>query len=199
MNTLRANWDLLKNPLRTQGKKLDIGKSIVRPVTAFVTVVIITISALYFFGIMKEVPCGDGVVKGLNRAFIHGSYSHIVSNLFAFMVLSRIEEKYGSGFFASLIVQLLVATTLMELIAKQFMHVQCSIGFSAVLFGLVSWELMNERNIDMALFLALAAMVVSPSINNPRASLFGHAVGAIAGVIVALYFKPKEDEPKIPT
>jgi hypothetical protein len=188
-----SNFDLIKNPLRISSKNIDFGKTVVRPITAIVTTVIIVIAALYGFGVLKDVPCGEGVLKGLNRTFIHANWKHVAANLFAFLVLSRIEERYGSKFFGILIVQILVIATMIELVAFQFFDVPCSVGFSGVIFGLIAWELMNDRDVNITLFLGLAGMVVAPSLQNSKASLTGHAIGAVAGLLVAIYYKPKKD------
>jgi membrane associated rhomboid family serine protease len=170
-----------------------------RPVFAFVTTVLIVISLLYFFGLLKTLPCGDGVLRGLNRTFVHVDLAHILSNLFVFYVLSRIEMNFGSKFFVMLIVQLLILTTALEWIVKQFWNIPCSIGFSGVLFGLAVWELVYDRNLNMALLLGIGAMIITPSLHNPKASLIGHGLGALAGLIMSFYFKPPGKKTSSPT
>lgn len=161
-----------------------------RPIFGTISAALIVITLLFLFGTLKTVPCGDGVMKAFNRSFVHLDFIHLFTNIFVFFVLSRIEVKFGSGFFMLLILQLLVITTVMELILKKFWNVPCSIGFSGVLFGLAVWELVYDRNVNMALILGILAMVVTPTIQNPKASLVGHGLGALAGLMVAIYYKP---------
>ena len=67
-------------------------------------------------------------------------------------------------------------------------RINCSVGWSGVLFGLAVWEIVKEKEkVDSSLIIAIGAMVVSPSLQNPQASLIGHALGALAGFIVAMY------------
>ena len=182
--------DLIRNPMRFNDN-VKLIQTFHRPITSIVTTVLIIITLLYSFGAIKQIPCGEGVFKGLNRTFIHTDWQHIASNLFAFMVLSRIEEKHGSKFFGILLINLLLITTFVELMAFQFCKIPCSIGFSGIIFGLLTWELMSERDVTISLLLSIAAVVVAPSIQNKKASLIGHAIGALSGIILSTYYKPK--------
>jgi len=110
-----------------------------------------------------------------------------MANLFAFYVLSRIEVKYGSIFFLSLIAQILVLTVLLEGLMRRFTKINCAVGWSGVLFGLAVWEIVHGKQVNNELLLAIIAMVVSPSLKNPQASLMGHALGAFAGFIIAQF------------
>ena len=161
-----------------------------RPVFAFISTVLIVVAVLYGTGVLKSVPCGPGVLKGLNRTLIHANGAHIAANLFAFFVLSRIEAKYGSRFFAALLVQIAVAAAVIELTIHQFFHVPCAVGFSGILFGLTAWEMVNSRDVNFTLLLSLAAMTVAPSLESSKVSLIGHSIGTVAGLAVALYYKP---------
>lgn len=156
------------------------------------TIIALIILAIFLFDSRDfEKICGDqSLFNGFKRTFIHGNSQHIMSNLFAFYVLSRIEIQFGSAFFFGLILQILVLTVLFEAglhyITKG--NINCSVGWSGVLFGLAVWELVREKQadgVDGALILAIVAMVVSPSLENPQASLLGHALGAFSGFIVA--------------
>jgi len=173
-----------------QQEKLTLEILKKRPVFGIITAGLITITVLYTFGFLKSLPCGEGVLKGLNRSFIHINAVHIISNLFVFYILSRIEVIHGSKVFISLIIQLSILTTFIELLLHYVVHVPCSIGFSGILFGLAVWELIYDRSVNLALLLGISAMVVLPSLNNPKASLVGHGVGALSGLILASYYQP---------
>lgn len=166
-----------------------------RPVFGTISAGLIVVMGLYIFGILKEVPCGNGTIETLNRTFIHLDTVHILSNLFVFYVLSRIEVIHGSSFFATLIVQLLAITTIFEILLKQFINAPCSVGFSGILFGLVVWELLYDRNLSLVLLISVGAMVVTPSLQNPKASLTGHTIGALSGLVLALYYRPSSIKP----
>jgi hypothetical protein len=66
---------------------------------------------------------------------------------------------------------------------------KCSIGFSGILFGLMTWELITTRKIDIELLLAIVVTVVAPSIGNKKVSLTGHTIGAVSGVLGGIIWK----------
>lgn len=163
-----------------------------RPVFGTISTGLIVVMLLYAFGVLKMLPCGDGVLNSLNRTFVHADLKHILSNLFVFYILSRIEVTHGSIFFVLMLVQLMVITIVLEIIVKSIWNIPCSIGFSGILFGLAVWELIYDRNVSLALLIGIGAMVIMPSLQNPKASLIGHSLGAFSGFILSLYFKPAE-------
>jgi membrane associated rhomboid family serine protease len=157
------------------------------PVTVFVSVILVVVFLMYLSGKIRSLPCGSGVNKAFMRHFVHIDPMHLLINLYAFYVLSRVEVQMGSGPFLGLLVFLLIVNMAIEVV----LHIlnpefPCSIGFSGILFGIAAWELFVANEVNTGLLLLLAAMVINPSLQNPRASLLGHSIGAIAGVIGAL-------------
>ena len=119
--------------------------------------------------------------------FVHVDIYHLISNLFALYALSRVEVATGGKKFTALIVFLLLFNTLAEAaIHRLFKGLPCSIGFSGVLFGVGAWELFMNKEVDWFVVLSLVFMIAGPSIRNPKVSLMGHIVGAVAGVVGAL-------------
>ena len=157
------------------------------PVSVFLAVSIIVIFSLYTTTALKEIPCGKDVMSLFYSNFVHIDVYHLLSNLFALYALSRVEVATGGKKFTALIVFLLLFNTLAEAaMYRIFKGLPCSIGFSGVLFGVAAWELVTNKGFDWMVVLSLIVMVAGPSIQNPKASLAGHAVGAIAGVVGAL-------------
>ena len=161
-----------------------------KPVFSFISVVLIIITLLYIFGYFKNVPCGSDPLKILRRQFIHSNYGHIVANLVVFYILSRIEIEFGSSVFFMIILQILVISTTLELIVHHMFNIPCSVGFSGVLFGMAVWEFMYSRSMNYAVLLTILAIVIAPSVTNPRASLIGHSLGAFSGLLLSLYYSP---------
>jgi membrane associated rhomboid family serine protease len=154
------------------------------PVSVFMAVTIIVIFLLYATTIIKTIPCNKDILSTFYSNFIHIDFYHLIGNLIAFYGLSRIEQNLGTKNFILLIVFLLVFNTLAEtIIYKLFPSIKCSIGFSGVLFGLITWELIKNKQLDITLIASILFMVFLPSIQNPKASLSGHLVGAIAGIL----------------
>ena len=157
------------------------------PVSVFLAVSIIVIFSLYATTALKEIPCGKDVMSLFYSNFVHIDIYHLLSNLFALYALSRVELAMGGKKFTALIVFLLLFNTVAEAIGnKIFRGLPCSIGFSGVLFGVAAWEMVTNKGFDWLVALSLVVMVAAPTIKNPKASLAGHAVGAIAGIVGAL-------------
>lgn len=157
------------------------------PVTLFLAVSIVVVFALYLTTWIKTVPCGKDVMSIFTSNFVHLDPYHLMVNLFALYALSRVEQQLGAKKFIGLIVFLLIFTTLVEVIVhKIYTQIPCSIGFSGVLFGVMTWELVTNRELDLVLVLAIVAMVAVPSLQSEKVSLLGHAVGAIGGVVGGL-------------
>lgn len=160
------------------------------PVSLFLAVSIIVVFALYLTTAIKTLPCGKDIMSSFLSNFVHIDSYHLMANLFALYALSRVEQDIGAKPFIALIVFLLLFTSIAEVVAhKIFPSLPCSIGFSGVLFGIMAWELVTVKELDFILVLSIVSMVIMPSIQNPKASFMGHAVGAVAGVIGGLIWK----------
>lgn len=157
------------------------------PVSVFLAVSIVVIFSLYSTTALKELPCGKDVMSLFYSNFVHIDLYHLFSNIFALYALSRVEVAIGGKKFAGLIVFLLLFNTLAEVTANKInKNLKCSIGFSGVLFGVAIWEIVTTKDIDLTIILAIVAMVALPSIQNPRASLLSHSIGALSGIMGGL-------------
>ena len=157
------------------------------PVSVFLAVSIIVIFSLYATTALKQIPCGKDVMSLFYSNFVHVDIYHLLSNIFALYALSRVEVAVGGKKFTGLIIFLLLFNTLAEAgMYRVFKSLPCSIGFSGILFGVAAWEIVTNRGFDWLVALSLIVMIVGPSIQNPKASLMGHAVGAVSGVIGGL-------------
>lgn len=159
------------------------------PVSLFLSVSIIIIFSLYLTTAIKTIPCGNDVMSSFFSNFVHVDSYHLMSNLIALYALSRVERDIGVKKFIGLILFLLIFNTIAEtIIHKAYPQMKCSIGFSGVLFGIMTWEIITKKDLDFILILSIVIMVI-PSVQNPKVSFTGHAVGAIAGVIGGLAWK----------
>ena len=156
------------------------------PVSSLLAVIIIVIFALYFTTAIKTIPCGKDVMSQFYSNFVHVKPWHLITNLFTLYALSRVEENIGSKKFFSLIAFSLVVNTLLEVGLHKIIKLPCSIGFSGVLFSVITWEMVTTKTFDLYLLLSIFAMVIIPSLQSKKVSLTGHLVGAISGVISGL-------------
>ena len=160
-------------------------------VSLFIAVSVVIVFALYITTAIKTIPCGKNLMSIFCSNFVHLEPSHLIANLFALYNLARVEKQLGHKKFGCLIVFLLIFTTIVEVSAhKLFSDLKCSVGLSGILFGIMSWELITKRGLDLMIVLSIIGVVVTPSVQNSKgASLLGHTIGAIAGIIGGLLWK----------
>ena len=167
-------------------------KSLIKdvPVSTFIAISIIVIFLLFNAKVVTAVPCDKSINNVFMSNFVHIESTHLIFNLYALYTISRVEQEIGFKSFIWLLIFLLIFNTLVELLVRHvWKDSKCSIGFSGILFGLFTWELVSKKELDAQLMLAILLMVVGPSLQNKQVSFTGHAVGAISGIIAAIIWK----------
>lgn len=160
------------------------------PVSVFIALSIIIIFLLFNAQVITSLPCGKSIQDVFMSQFVHVDTLHLVSNLYALYAISRVEKEMGFKSFIWLIIFTLSFNTLVEFIIRQiWSDLPCSIGFSGILFGLMTWEMVSKKEFDTELFLAIVIMVVGPSLKSKKVSLSGHAIGAVSGIIAGILWK----------
>ena len=153
----------------------------------FLAVSITTIFGLYASSILKTVPCGKDVMTKFYRNFVHLEPFHLLGNLLGLYSLTRVETALGTKKFIKLISFLIIFNTIFEsVLHKVRPDTKCSIGFSGVLFGLITWERIYYKKFDIPAILSLIFMIAMPSFTISNASLSGHIIGSIGGIISGL-------------
>jgi membrane associated rhomboid family serine protease len=158
------------------------------PVSLFLAVSIVLVFALYITTVLKTVPCGRNILSSFCGNFVHIDLFHLVANLITLYTLTRVERDIGAKRFSFLIVFLLVFTSIVEVTMHKIIpNMACTIGFSCILFGIMAWELTTKRGLDLLVVISIIGVAVMPTIQNPkRASLLGHLVGVVSGIIGGL-------------
>lgn len=157
------------------------------PVSTFTGVSLIIIFSLYLTSAIKSIPCGKNMLSNFVGNFVHTEASHLIVNLYALYALSSVEQQLGAKKFFSLLTFLVIFNTLIETGFQSInKDVPCSIGFSGVLFGVMTWEIVSNKGIDFYIITSIGALVLLPSLNDSKASLSGHAIGAFSGIIGGL-------------
>ena len=160
------------------------------PVSVFIAISMIVVYLLFNAKVLTALPCGKGIHEVMISNFIHLDAMHLVSNLYALYAISRVEQEMGLMPFVWLLIFLLVFNTLAEFFAKIiWKDLPCGIGFSGILFGLFTWELVSKKTVDLELILAIVIMVVGPSLQDKKISLSGHIIGALSGIFGGIIWK----------
>lgn len=158
------------------------------PVSLFLAVSIVLVFALYVTTVLKTVPCGRNFLSSFCGNFVHIDLFHLGANLITLYTLARVERDIGAKRFSFLILFLLVFTSIVEVnMHKIIPNIACTIGFSGILFGILAWELTTKKGLNLLVVISIIGVAVMPTIQNPeRASLLGHLVGVVSGIIGGL-------------
>lgn len=158
-----------------------------------VTLILIILQIVIFLlGPAKWVDCNDtGLSQTILQSVIHINLYHLLVNLYSLYNLSYIERSYGSFSYLLLIVVLLVLTSWLQTVFAKtpwWPFSTCSVGFSAVLLGLIVFDRLNlnEWNIDLSQLQYMLILLLVPVLTNPKVSLTGHLAGILAGLILSV-------------
>jgi len=165
------------------------------PVTILLITTIIVLSCLYFTNAIKSVVCQKDLLSVFISNAIHLDIGHLLSNLYTFYSISHIEQKIGSKKFTCLVLFILVVSSSIEAsLHKMTDKINCSVGMSSLLFGLIAWEKITTNKLDLKILSSIILMATMPSLKNSKISLIGHIIGALTGIISGvLYTKIKFD------
>ena len=166
------------------------------PACAFISICLILVYSLYVTNIIERVPCDNNNLDSqMISNFVHFEYSHLLSNLFGLYSLSRVEKEIGPKKFIYLCVSLLILNSIFEIIIHKLRPSEkCSVGFSGVLFGITTWEIITKEEVDIYLLITIVLLIVIPSLKYKKISLSGHCIGALSGIIFGLVYNKLKDE-----
>jgi membrane associated rhomboid family serine protease len=148
-------------------------------------------------------------IKGLPgivlHPFVHGGISHLANNLPTFFVLSTALYYFYREVAGKVLILIWLFTGIfLWVIGRDSYH----IGASGVIYGLaffIFWGGLLMRNISlMAISLAIVfwygSMVwdMLPFLPNESVSWEGHLSGAVAGSLLAFFYRKSGDKPKEP-
>lgn len=160
------------------------------PVCAFLFVFLVVIFSMYFTSALKTIPCEKNMVSVLYSNFIHTDFYHLASNLFGLYSLTDVEIRLGSKKFLTLILFLLLFTSLLEIILYRIIKTPCSIGFSGILYGVFTFEMISkDKYVDYKILGSIILNIMFSKIMNSKSSLYGHIIGVISGICGALIYK----------
>ena len=159
------------------------------PITSFLTVVIVVLFSLYYTSILKTIPCEKNMKSIFISQFIHIDFFHLISNLYGFYALSRVELAMGPKKFFILVLFLLIFNTIFEFILHRLLKTPCSIGISGILYGIVTFELLSNKIVDYHGILSIFLSIYSSYTSTINSSLYGHLIGGFSGILGSIIFK----------
>jgi rhomboid protease GluP len=156
--------------------------------TIFFTLVMVIITLLYNFGILKSISCQKNFLSAFSRNFIHINFLHLFINLYAFYQLSTIELEIGSLSYFLLIILLALLQSIIELIVRSQIDLTCSIGFSGILYGLLIWTILSGQKTDLLMIVSVLLTIFASSELDTTISLSGHLIGVVSGILAVPIF-----------
>jgi len=159
------------------------------PICSFLFVLIIVIFSLYFTNAIKNVPCEKDMKSIFISNFIHTDFFHLISNLYGIYALSRVENKVGFKKFFTLIIFLLIFNTVFEIVLHRIIKTPCSMGFSGILYGITTFEIVCNETIDYNMIGAIILNITVSKVIDKKSSLSGHIIGGVSGILGAILFK----------
>ena len=139
------------------------------PICSFISVLIIIIFSLYLTNAIKTIPCDKDMKSIFISQFIHTDFLHLLSNLYGIYSLSKVEYKYGPKKFFGLLIFLLIFNTIFEGILHKIIKTPCSIGFSGVLYGVLTFDMIyGDFN-----YMLFGSIIVHIFVNKIFKSIYG--------------------------
>lgn len=134
----------------------------------------------YNTGYFIKIPCDNTITSKFLSNFVHIDSIHLLLNLLGLFIISNFEKEIGSKKFLTLVLSLIIILTIIE---KMFFK-KCSIGFSAVLFGIFAYQMMYENNIDYQMLIVLILLFLFST--DTKISHSSHIVGFFSGLALSL-------------
>lgn len=159
------------------------------PICSFISVLLVVIFSLYLTTAIKTIPCEKDMKSVFISNFIHLDFLHLLSNLYGIYSLSRVEITLGPKKFFLLIFFLLTFNTVFESVLHTLIDSPCTIGFSGILYGVLTFEFVYSGKFDYNLLSSILGLLFINKFIDKKSSLTGHLVGAISGIISGFLYK----------
>lgn len=155
-----------------------------------VTILLIIINVLVYLSYMVgssdiNKMCNKGVIDIFKQSFTHIDITHLLTNMYTLYTFKTLEQTYGSANFSKLVLYIVALNTILNIVVTKLVDTKCSIGFSGILFGLIIWQYFKTKEISQLNIMTAIALIVQPSLQNPKASLMGHFIGGLTGFLLA--------------
>lgn len=156
------------------------------PIVLLISIISI-FSTLQLF-ITQQNPCNKSFLNSIKRQFYHGSVTHILANLYGFVIVTNeLVPLIGTEKYTLLIIVLMLLNAAFDYYFFGKDYVKCGIGFSGVLFSLLTWSIITKKGFNVALARDFVLLLL-PAVSNPQISFSGHLIGIISGLITYFLF-----------
>ena len=148
-------------------------------VTESVSLLIVVV---YLLQIVAD--CGEGIFNSFIRTLVHGDSAHLIFNLLSF---SNVSQMLNSVVMRSHYILVLMLIWMLDVIVDAILtHYKlkwCAVGFSGVIFGLITYLYLYAKIDPVEMFKSIALLLL-PGLIYPNISNVGHIVGIFNGALV---------------
>jgi membrane associated rhomboid family serine protease len=171
---------------RGSSNKKEIGVKDV-PVTIALTAIVIGIYIFHEIRNGDDVDCNKNFSSVLYRNFVHLDVSHLMANLFGLFAIAYTEQYIKSQHFLGVLIFITLSVVFIEMMVGKVYKLKCSVGISAIILGITTWEIVSGIRPSKLLISALviSALVAGPSLREDNVSLSGHLMGVVSGIIAS--------------
>lgn len=164
-----------------------------RPVSIATALALSGVFAYEKSGKAPEVNCENRFLPTVGRDFIHKDTDHFASNMLALLLVSNVEAAVGSAEFLAAMGSILLLSALLTMGLTKLFSIDCSVGFSGVLLGLMTFGLLtaDSKVLNWSAVALLVLTSVAPLFtgNSGGVSVSGHLIGIAAGGIIGLSYR----------
>ena len=164
-----------------------------RPVSVATALALTGVFAYEKSGKAAEVDCSNRFLPTMARDFIHQDTDHFASNMLALLLVSNVEAAVGSVEFLAAMGSILLLSALLTMGLTKMFSLDCSIGFSGVLLGLMTFGLLvaDSKTLNWSAVALLVLTSIAPLFtgNRGNVSVSGHLIGIAAGGLIGLAYR----------
>ena len=125
--------------------------------------------------------CDKSLINSFKKSFIHGSSMHLAVNLFTFFKQSnQMLKTMNMQKYMTILIMIIIVEALIDYVTTDYK--KCSIGFSGVIMGMISFYYMyNSNKLTNEIIINLVILLIP---TNSKTSVMGHFLGIISGFVV---------------
>lgn len=145
---------------------------------------------VFFLGIGNIYSiCNPSIVYSFLRTITHADISHLVFNLGSYHNISDyLIQLEGDNKYALILSSIWLLDVISDYLLTNYQIKWCSIGFSGVVFGLLTYLFLVSNN-DLNVIVYNLVLLLAPGFFSTNISNTGHIVGIINGAIIYHLFK----------
>lgn len=141
------------------------------------------------FSIFSFADICDKTLSGtILQKFTHSNAAHLLSNMVVFnFVLTTFDNTYDKSTTYRIVLFSFAINVLVVWTLRYHMNLECSIGFSGIIFSLLSYIILKTRGLNSDSLIWILSLSIPPLLIT-NTSFSGHFIGILCGIILYLIY-----------